>query len=127
MSSVRLQDGCQANWSPKRSGHLERAHRQRQSDGKLLELVADIANIKCISQAQNLTDQVRSIAAVTKAVAEGDLTQKITVDAKGEILDLKITVNSMVDSLRMFSGEVTTLALQVGTEGRLGGSARVEK
>ena len=74
-----------------------------------------------------MTDQVRSIAAVTKAVAEGDLTQKITVDAKGEILDLKITVNSMVDSLRMFSGEVTTLALQVGTEGRLGGSARVEK
>lgn len=122
-----MQDGCQANWSPKRSRNLERAHRQRQSDGKLLEVVADIANIRCISQAQNLTDQVRSIAAVTKAVAEGDLTQKITVDAKGEILDLKITVNSMVDSLRMFSGEVTTLALQVGTEGRLGGSARVEK
>lgn len=78
------------------------------------------------SQAQNLTDQVRSIAAVTTAVAEGDLTRKITVDAKGEIMDLKMTVNSMVDSLRMFSGEVTRVALEVGTEGRLGGSARVE-
>ena len=78
------------------------------------------------SQAQNLTDQVRSIAAVTKAVAEGDLTRKITVDAKGEIMDLKMTVNSMVDSLRTFSGEVTRVALEVGTEGRLGGSARVE-
>lgn len=79
-----------------------------------------------LTQAQNLTDQVRSIAAVTTAVAEGDLTRKITVDAKGEIMDLKMTVNSMVDSLRMFSGEVTRVALEVGTEGRLGGSARVE-
>lgn len=75
--------------------------------------------------AQNLTDQVRSIAAVTKAVADGDLTKKITVDAKGEILDLKITVNSMVDSLRTFAAEVTRVAREVGTDGRLGGQAEV--
>ena len=75
--------------------------------------------------AQNLTDQVRSIAAVTKAVAEGDLTRKITVDAKGEILDLKLTVNSMVDSLRQFAAEVTRVAREVGTDGILGGQAQV--
>lgn len=76
-------------------------------------------------QAQNLTDQVRSIANVTKAVAEGDLTRKIEVDARGEILELKLTVNSMVDSLRMFSGEVTRVAREVGTDGVLGGQAQV--
>ncbi|CAD6583762.1 MAG: histidine kinase osmosensor [Cyphobasidiales sp. Tagirdzhanova-0007] len=75
--------------------------------------------------AKNLTDQVRSIATVTKAVADGDLTKKITVDAKGEILDLKLTVNSMVDSLRMFAAEVTRVAREVGTDGILGGQAEV--
>ena len=75
--------------------------------------------------AKNLTDQVRSIATVTTAVADGDLTKKITVDAKGEILDLKLTVNSMVDSLRMFAAEVTRVAREVGTDGILGGQAEV--
>ena len=75
--------------------------------------------------AKNLTDQVRSIATVTTAVADGDLTKKITVDAKGEILDLKMTVNSMVDSLRMFAAEVTRVAREVGTDGVLGGQAKV--
>jgi osomolarity two-component system sensor histidine kinase NIK1 len=75
--------------------------------------------------AKNLTDQVRSIARVTKAVADGDLTKKITVDAKGEILDLKLTVNSMVDSLRIFAEEVTRVAKEVGTDGVLGGEAKV--
>lgn len=75
--------------------------------------------------AMNLTDQVRSITAVTKAVAGGDLTKKITVDVRGEILDLKETVNGMTESLRVFADEVTRLAREVGTEGRLGGQARV--
>ena len=73
----------------------------------------------------NLTDQVRSITEVTKAVAGGDLTKKITVDVRGEIKDLKETVNGMTDSLRVFADEVTRLAREVGTEGRLGGQARV--
>lgn len=75
--------------------------------------------------AMNLTDQVRSITEVTKAVAGGDLTKKITVDVRGEIKDLKETVNGMTDSLRVFADEVTRLAREVGTEGRLGGQARV--
>ncbi|KZT60565.1 hypothetical protein CALCODRAFT_465400 [Calocera cornea HHB12733] len=76
--------------------------------------------------ADNLTNQVRSIADVTKAVAEGDLTKNIEVDAKGEILDLKKTINSMVHQLGKFASEVTRVALEVGTEGRLGGQAKVE-
>src|SRR5580700_9661070 len=75
--------------------------------------------------AGNLTAQVRSIAQVTTAVAQGDLTQKITVDARGEILELKNTVNTMVDELSAFADEVTRVAREVGTEGRLGGQARV--
>jgi len=78
------------------------------------------------SMAGNLTSQVRNIAEVTKAVALGDLTQKITVDVKGEILELKNTVNTMVDQLRSFAGEVTRVAREVGTEGKLGGQAQVE-
>lgn len=77
------------------------------------------------TQARNLTDQVRSIATVTKAVADGDLSKKIEVDAMGEILDLKLTVNSMVDFLRIFAAEVTRVARDVGTNGQLGGQARV--
>src|SRR5438045_1684005 len=76
--------------------------------------------------ASNLTDQVRNIAQVTTAVANGDLTQKITVDVKGEILELKKTINTMVDQLSSFADEVTRVAREVGTEGKLGGQARVE-
>src|ERR671931_239083 len=76
--------------------------------------------------ASNLTDQVRNIAQVTTAVANGDLTQKITVDVKGEVLELKNTVNTMVEQLRSFAAEVTRVAREVGTEGKLGGQAEVE-
>jgi signal transduction histidine kinase/CheY-like chemotaxis protein/HAMP domain-containing protein len=76
--------------------------------------------------ANNLTSQVRNIAQVTTAVAQGDLTQKITVDVKGEILELKNTINTMVDQLSSFADEVTRVAREVGTEGKLGGQAEVE-
>jgi HAMP domain-containing protein/signal transduction histidine kinase/DNA-binding response OmpR family regulator len=75
--------------------------------------------------AGNLTGQVRNIADVTKAVAAGDLSKKITVDVKGEILELKNTINTMVDQLRSFAAEVTRVAREVGTEGKLGGQAQV--
>ena len=75
--------------------------------------------------AGNLTDQVRNIAQVTTAVARGDLSQKITVDARGEILELKNTINTMVDQLSAFADEVTRVAREVGTEGILGGQASV--
>jgi HAMP domain-containing protein/CheY-like chemotaxis protein/signal transduction histidine kinase len=77
------------------------------------------------SMAGNLTAQVRNIAEVTTAVARGDLSRKITVDVKGEILELKNTINTMVDQLNAFAGEVTRVAREVGTEGRLGGQANV--
>src|SRR5690606_24547358 len=77
--------------------------------------------------AANLTDQVRSIAQVATAVANGDLSQKITVDARGEILQLKSTINTMVDQLSSFADEVTRVAREVGTEGRLGGQADVKR
>jgi HAMP domain-containing protein/signal transduction histidine kinase/CheY-like chemotaxis protein len=76
--------------------------------------------------AANLTGQVRNIADVTTAVAKGDLSKKITVDVKGEILELKSTINTMVDQLNAFASEVTRVAREVGTEGKLGGQARVE-
>jgi HAMP domain-containing protein/signal transduction histidine kinase/DNA-binding response OmpR family regulator len=76
--------------------------------------------------AANLTGQVRNIAEVTTAVAKGDLSKKITVDVKGEILELKSTINTMVDQLNAFASEVTRVAREVGTEGKLGGQARVE-
>src|SRR5690242_10696178 len=75
--------------------------------------------------ANNLTTQVRNIAAVTTAVANGDLGKKITVDVKGEILELKNTINVMVDQLSSFASEVTRVAREVGTEGKLGGQAEV--
>src|SRR5207302_2006592 len=75
--------------------------------------------------ASNLTAQVRNIAEVTTAVEKGDLSKKITVDVRGEILRLKNTINSMVDQLNAFAGEVTRVAREVGTEGRLGGQASV--
>ncbi len=77
------------------------------------------------SMASNLTDQVRSIAEVTTAVARGDLSRKITVDVRGEILELKDTINTMVDQLNAFAWEVTRVAREVGTEGKLGGQAQV--
>ena len=75
--------------------------------------------------ASNLTGQVRNIAEVTTAVARGDLSRKITVDVKGEILELKNTINTMVDQLNAFASEVTRVAREVGTEGKLGGQAQV--
>ena len=77
------------------------------------------------SMASNLTGQVRNIADVTTAVARGDLSRKITVDVKGEILELKDTLNTMVDQLRAFASEVTRVAREVGTDGKLGGQAQV--
>ena len=77
------------------------------------------------SMANNLTAQVRNIADVTIAVASGDLSKKITVDVRGEILQLKEAINTMVDQLRSFASEVTRVAREVGTEGRLGGQAVV--
>ncbi|CAG8555521.1 3052_t:CDS:2, partial [Paraglomus occultum] len=86
------------------------------------KILTDNVNI----MAANLTTQVRSIAEVTTAVACGDLSKKIIVDVRGEILELKSTVNSMVDQLRMFAAEVTRVAREVGTEGKLGGQAVVK-
>src|SRR5437867_998227 len=78
------------------------------------------------SMASNLTNQVRNIADVTTAVAKGDLSKKITVKVKGEILRLKNTINTMVDQLNAFASEVTRVAREVGTEGKLGGQAEVK-
>src|SRR6185503_19222467 len=77
------------------------------------------------SMANNLTSQVRNIAQVATAVADGDLSQTITVDAQGEILELKRTINTMVAQLSSFAAEVTRVAREVGTEGKLGGQADV--
>ncbi|HKT20394.1 MAG TPA: HAMP domain-containing protein, partial [Stellaceae bacterium] len=83
--------------------------------------LTDSVNAMC----GNLTDQVRNIAQVTTAVARGDLSRKITVDVRGEILELKDTINTMVDQLNAFASEVTRVAREVGTDGRLGGQAQV--
>src|SRR5207237_742146 len=77
------------------------------------------------AMATNLTGQVRNIAEVTTAIATGDLSKKITVDVRGEILELKNTMNTMVDQLNSIASEVTRVAREVGTEGRLGGQANV--
>ena len=79
------------------------------------------------AMAANLTGQVRNIAEVTTAVANGDLSKKITVDVKGEVLELKSTINTMVDQLNSFASEVTRVAREVGTEGKLGGQAHVQR
>src|SRR5205809_1070918 len=76
--------------------------------------------------AGNLTSQVRNIAEVTTAVQRGDLSKKIALDVRGEILELKQTINTMVDQLNAFAGEVTRVAREVGTEGKLGGQADVK-
>jgi len=116
------------------AGEVTRVAREVGTDGRLggqavVEGVAgtwkDLTD-SVNTMARNLTSQVRNIAEVTTAVAKGDLSKKITVDVKGEVADLKVTVNTMVDQLNAFAGEVTRVAREVGTEGRLGGQAQVE-
>jgi signal transduction histidine kinase/HAMP domain-containing protein/ActR/RegA family two-component response regulator len=102
-------------------GKLGGQARVRGVSGTWRELTENVNQL-----AGNLTSQVRNIAQVTTAVAQGDLSQKITVDAQGEILELKSTVNTMVDQLSSFAGEVTRVAREVGTEGKLGGQAEVQ-
>ena len=114
------------------SAEVTRVAREVGTEGKLggaaeVEGVSGVwrgltESVNCM--ADNLTQQVRNIAEVTTAVAQGDLTRKITVDAKGEILRLKNTINTMVDQLSSFADEVTRVAREVGTEGKLGGQAR---
>jgi HAMP domain-containing protein/signal transduction histidine kinase/CheY-like chemotaxis protein len=116
------------------ASEVTRVAREVGTEGKLggQALVQGVAGIwKDLTDnvnfmAGNLTGQVRNIADVTKAVANGDLSKKITVDVKGEILQLKDTINTMVDQLRSFASEVTRVAREVGTEGKLGGQAMVE-
>src|SRR5712671_5683630 len=115
------------------SSEVTRVAREVGSDGKLGG-AAEVEGVSGVwrgltesvnGMADNLTQQVRNIAEVTTAVAQGDLTRKITVDAKGEILRLKNTINTMVDQLSSFAAEVTRVAREVGTEGKLGGQATV--
>ncbi|MBI4518918.1 MAG: HAMP domain-containing protein, partial [Deltaproteobacteria bacterium] len=116
------------------ASEVTRVAREVGTDGKLggQAIVPGVAGVwkdltdNVNSMAANLSGQVRNIADVTTAVAKGDLTRKITVDAKGEILELKNTVNTMVDQLSSFAAEVTRVALEVGTEGKLGGQAEVK-
>ena len=116
------------------AGEVTRVARQVGTEGKL-GVEAEVEDVSGVwrdltqnvnTMASSLTEQVRNIAAVTTAVANGDLSKKITVDAKGEIFELKDTINTMVDQLRAFASEVTRVAREVGTEGRLGGQATVE-
>jgi HAMP domain-containing protein/CheY-like chemotaxis protein/signal transduction histidine kinase len=115
------------------AGEVTRVAREVGTDGKLggQAKVPGVAGTwkdltdNVNSMAGNLTGQVRNIAEVTTAVARGDLSRKITVDVKGEILELKNTINTMVDQLNAFAGEVTRVAREVGTEGKLGGQAQV--
>src|SRR5437764_9045580 len=116
------------------ANEVTRVAREVGSEGKLggQAVVKDVGGVwkdltdNVNSMAGNLTNQVRNIAGVTTAVAKGDLSTKITVDARGEILELKNTVNTMVDQLNAFASEVTRVAREVGTEGRLGGQADVK-
>src|SRR5919197_1195785 len=115
------------------SSEVTRVAREVGTDGKLggqaivpgragtWKDLTDSVNAMC----GNLTAQVRNIAQVTTAVARGDLSRKITVDVRGEILELKDTINTMVDQLNAFASEVTRVAREVGTEGKLGGQAQV--
>src|SRR5436189_1934819 len=116
------------------AGEVTRVAREVGTEGKL----GGQAQVKGVSgtwrdltdnvnyMASNLTGQVRNIAQVTTAVARGDLSQKITVDAQGEILELKSTVNTMVDQLSSFADELTRVGREVGSEGKLGGQAQVK-
>ncbi len=115
------------------ASEVSRVAREVGTEGKLggQALVRDVAGTwkdltdNVNSMANNLTSQVRNIADVTTAVARGDLSRKITVEVKGEILELKNTINTMVDQLNAFAGEVSRVAREVGTEGKLGGQAVV--
>jgi HAMP domain-containing protein/signal transduction histidine kinase/CheY-like chemotaxis protein len=115
------------------AGEVSRVAREVGSEGKLggQAQVKGVAGVwkdltdNVNSMAANLTGQVRNIAEVTTAVARGDLSKKITVDVRGEILELKSTINTMVDQLNGFAGEVSRVAKEVGTEGKLGGQAQV--
>src|ERR671935_175051 len=115
------------------AGEVTRVAREVGTEGKLggQAMVRGVAGTwkdltdSVNSMASNLTGQVRNIAEVATAVASGDLSRKITVDVRGEILQLKDTLNTMVDQLNRFAGEVTRVAREVGTEGRLGGQAQV--
>jgi HAMP domain-containing protein len=116
------------------AGEVTRVAREVGTEGKLGGQ-ADVKGVTGVwkdltdsvnSMASNLTAQVRNIAEVTTAVARGDLSRKITVDVRGEILELKNTINTMVDQLNAFGGEVTRVAREVGTEGKLGGQADVK-
>ncbi|MDE2229821.1 MAG: response regulator [Alphaproteobacteria bacterium] len=115
------------------AGEVTRVAREVGTDGKLggQAMVPGVAGTwkdlteSVNSMASNLTGQVRNIAEVSTAIANGDLSKKITVDVRGEILQLKETLNTMVDQLNRFAGEVTRVAREVGTEGRLGGQAQV--
>src|SRR5437867_1588526 len=115
------------------AGEVTRVAREVGTDGKLggqatvptlVRTWKDLTD-SVNSMAGNLTAQVRNIAEVTTAVARGDLSRKITVDVKGEILELKNTINTMVDQLNAFASEVTRVAREVGTDGKLGGQAQV--
>jgi len=116
------------------ASEVTRVAREVGTEGKLggQAYVAGVAGIwkdltdNVNMMAANLTGQVRNIAAVTTAVANGDLSKKITVDVRGEILELKNTINTMVDQLNSFASEVTRVAREVGTEGKLGGQAQVK-
>src|SRR2546426_1067119 len=115
------------------ASEVTRVAREVGTEGKL----GGQAQVRCVAgtwkeltdkvnlMAANLTGQVRNIADVTTAVAKGDLSRKITVDVKGEILELKNTINTMVDQLNAFASEVSRVAREVGTEGKLGGQAQV--
>src|SRR3989475_4990089 len=115
------------------AAEVTRVAREVGSEGKLggQADVKDVSGVwkdltdKVNSMASNLTGQVRNIAEVATAIARGDLSRKITVDVRGEILQLKETVNTMVDQLNSFAAEVTRVAREVGTEGKLGGQAIV--
>src|SRR5204863_449022 len=115
------------------AGEVSRVAREVGTDGKLggQAQVRGVAGVwkdltdNVNSMAANLTGQVRNIADVTIAVAKGDLSKKITAEAKGEILELKNTFNTLVDQLNAFASEVTRVAREVGTEGKLGGQAKV--
>src|SRR6187455_1279780 len=116
------------------AGEVTRVAKEVGSEGKLggQAQVAGVGGVwkdlteNVNSMAANLTGQVRNIADVTTAVAKGDLSKKITVDVRGELLEVKSTINTMVDQLNAFAGEVSRVAKEVGTEGKLGGQAQVK-
>src|SRR3977135_481532 len=126
-------------WVAQRSGFVSevtRVAREVGTEGKLGQAAAVTIEVGGVWKdltdnvnlmARNLTGQVRNIAEVTTAVANGDLSKKISIDVQGEFLELKNTVNAMVDQLNAFAGEVTRVAREVGVEGKLGGQAKTKE